>query len=147
MQVYKKSKTIAVIALMAFALQMCLPLLAAYTTSAAQTTPLAATQTADINAPSAGLEGHVLVCTAQGFKWVKIADLSSQDNSPQPSTHYGCPMCCVGGHLAKAPPSFNTLQRFETVLARTVGDAFSEPGAIQQRLMALGHFSRAPPQA
>lgn len=39
--------------------------------------------------------GKVLLCTAEGFKWVKVADLQS---GKTPRSHYQCPLCYLAAH-------------------------------------------------
>lgn len=42
----------------------------------------------------------VLICTGDGFKWVKWADLQSGKEKHNPS-HYKCPLCYIAAHAFK----------------------------------------------
>ncbi len=35
----------------------------------------------------------ILICTAQGYKWVDISELENTDQSEQPKQHFECPLC------------------------------------------------------
>ncbi len=42
--------------------------------------------------------GKILICTGNGFKWVKIAELE-QEKQHIPSDHYKCPLCYIASHV------------------------------------------------
>ncbi len=51
---------------------------------------------------------QILICTDAGFKWVKLADLLSGKEKPEPHPDYKCPLCYIASHGMKAlaPASF-----------------------------------------
>ena len=82
---------IARIALIAFLLNVMMPFFAVY----------------NVEHPSPAKEisslfgEKVLICTGDGFKWVKWADLESGKEKHAPSSHYKCPLCYLAAHGLK----------------------------------------------
>jgi len=35
----------------------------------------------------------ILICTAQGYKWIDISELENTDQSERPKQHFECPLC------------------------------------------------------
>lgn len=145
MKAHKKTRVLACITLLAFVMEVLLPFAAIYAQPAfaqAASSPLA-------NQPDATHTSgqRALVCTAQGFKWVQLEDLSSPESSPQASKHVSCPLCYAGSHLAKAPPPFDPFKLFIDLASPSQRSVPPRPKAVKARLLALGHFSRGPPQA
>lgn len=44
----------------------------------------------------------ILLCTGDGFKWVKLADLQSGKENPKPYHGYECPLCYAASHGLKS---------------------------------------------
>ncbi|HRK57513.1 MAG TPA: hypothetical protein PLQ67_08335 [Burkholderiaceae bacterium] len=141
MKAHNKTRVLAGITLMAFVMDVLLPFVLAFALPAASAQ---AAHSFNTQAPSSQ---RVLICTAQGFKWVALEERSNAENKPQPSKHVSCPVCCAGSHLAKAPPPFDPFKLFARLDASGERSAAPTPHSIKARLLALGHFSRGPPQA
>ncbi len=43
-------------------------------------------------------EDKILICTTQGFKWVSLADLEEQNNTPSSQHRFKCPLCYLPVH-------------------------------------------------
>ncbi len=55
-------------------------------------------------AKSASIFGEkILICTAEGFRWVKWSDLQDGKVSHEPSKHYKCHQCYIAQHSTGAP--------------------------------------------
>lgn len=82
----------------------------------------------------------VLLCTAEGFKWVKIADMQ---NGKTPRSHYQCPLCYLAAHgLAHALPHAETVVPHRFALSVTGSGYEYFPAAT---LLHGTSESRAPP--
>jgi hypothetical protein len=51
---------------------------------------------------SSVLGERILICSADGFKWVKLEDLQSGKEKPKPHSDDKCPLCYAARHEAKA---------------------------------------------
>ena len=88
----KNCKHIARIALFAFLLNALLPFFAVYDVPAHQS---AAKEISSL------FGDKVLICSGDGFKWVKWEDLQSGKEQHTPPSHYKCPLCYVAAHGMK----------------------------------------------
>ncbi|MCC7260044.1 MAG: DUF2946 family protein [Alphaproteobacteria bacterium] len=88
-------RAIPLVAAFALLLQALLPFAAVY-----QPVPDATT------AERAALFGDkLLICSAEGFRWVRTQDLAEGKAHPQTSSDYKCPLCYIAANgLAVTPP-------------------------------------------
>ena len=128
----KNRSSIAYVALLAFLLNAFLPFYATYAMPFASGKPL-----------SAPFGEKILICTADGFKWVTWAELQKQSGHG-PASHYKCPLCYLAAHGLRdaAPPvalTFAAVER-EADLARP-----SRSFSLRHGRDRLPFTSRAPP--
>ena len=75
-----------------------LPFLAAYAAPQTLAPQLASSRSADMTS----LFGDsVLICTAEGFKWVSWEDVQTGKERPEPHSTYQCALCYKAGHDSK----------------------------------------------
>jgi hypothetical protein len=51
---------------------------------------------------SSAFDENILICTADGFKWVKLADLQSGKEKPKPHSGEQCQLCHLARHGLQA---------------------------------------------
>ncbi len=88
----KNIRHIARITLLAFLLNVLLPFFAVYDVSNHQ---------AFAKEKSSLFGEKVLICTGDGFKWVKWEDLQRDKEKHNPPSHYQCALCYVAAHGLK----------------------------------------------
>lgn len=94
MQKVSKIRYYPLVVLIAFVMNAVLPFFAVYNLSAGNTD----TQTKHL---SSVFGESILICSGDGFKWVKLADLQSGKENPKPHPDYKCPLCYVARHGLK----------------------------------------------
>ncbi len=86
----------------------------------------------------------ILICTGDGFKWVKLADLESGKEKHNPS-HYKCPLCYIAAHAFKylfmLASLFLVFPRRKSESRRRIVFDYRPPAFYLQSLLG----SRAPP--
>jgi hypothetical protein len=55
------------------------------------------------NRLSATLGEQILICSGDGFKWVKLSDLRSGKEKPAPHSGDKCPLCNIARHSVTVP--------------------------------------------
>jgi len=58
-------------------------------------------QHAEIALDSSAFGNKILLCTGEGFKWIKLADLQSGKEKPKPHSGNQCPLCYAARHGLK----------------------------------------------
>ncbi len=76
--------------LIAFVASVLLPFFAVYNTG----------QLSAANAKTALFAGRLLICTADGFRWIKLSDVGKQQPHT-PLAHYQCALCFFAAHGLK----------------------------------------------
>lgn len=90
----KNIPPIALVALFAFLLNALLPFFAVYNVQDGHDNQSAARQMASL------FGEKVLICTSDGFKWVKWADIEKEGKPHKPS-NYQCGICYLAAHGTK----------------------------------------------
>jgi hypothetical protein len=130
-------RAIALVTLMAFAMNAMLPFFASVTTTSAQA--------AEQNELSSLFGEKILICTATGFKWVTWAELQDQKQQPAQSDYYKCPVCFAGACSAPSylPTDFQIIKHAlsTATFAYLLVDGISR----KSEPLLLGRHSRAPP--
>lgn len=125
---------IARITLLAFLLNAVLPFFAVYDVP---------THQAFAKEMSSLFGEKVLICTGEGFKWVKWEDLQSGKEKHNPDSHYKCPLCYLAAHGLKdiITPDTMTLASVENGESGIAGYDY-RPAAFYLRSSL---HNRAPP--
>lgn len=55
-------------------------------------------QTSYLSNSTQELSTKILICTAQGYKWVEISELENEDQTQPIKPHYECPLCYSASH-------------------------------------------------
>lgn len=129
-------KNISRITLLAFLLNAVMPFFAVYDVASHQ---------AFAKEISSLFGEKVLLCTADGFKWVKWEDLQSGKEKHNPASHHKCPLCYLAAHGVKnlITPSAIALASVESSASRyMVYDHRPADFCLQSPL-----HSRAPPSS
>jgi hypothetical protein len=123
-------KYFSFIALFAFLLNVMLPFFAVYNPASASDAP--------------AIDGKILICSGDGFKWVKLSDLQSGKEVPA-HTHYKCALCYVAAHGVKATPVSPALNIREYQL-QINSVAYFEAADFSNSLYSISRINpRAPP--
>lgn len=89
----------------------------------------------------------ILICTADGFKWVAFDALQNEDNNHPSSNkkHYECPLCYVSAHGLKDFLSVsNSIFVHELITTKSLYGEYNKSPFMSQPSLA-GYLSRAPP--
>ena len=78
--------------ILAFIINAILPFFAVYNLSADHT---------EARRLSSVFGEQIIICTGDGFKWVKLADLQSGKEKPTPHSDTKCPLCYAARHGLK----------------------------------------------
>lgn len=90
----------ATLAFFAILLNAVVPFFAVYTTP----------HSASVEKTPSTIGNKVLLCTLEGFRWVKLADLKT-GKSPVPNSHYKCPLCYLSVYgIAHETPLLEIVQ-------------------------------------
>lgn len=125
---------------LAFLLNVLLPFFAVYNVSRAE-----AAEPYPPSALSAMFGEKLLICTADGFKWVNAADLQNGKETPTPHPEFKCAACYVAAHGIKTPPAVGVAIPQHLAAIHVFIPHFSPPTAIRSTLFLHGRHSRAPP--
>lgn len=90
------------------------------------------------------LDEKVLICTAQGFQWVKWADLQSGKEQPKPPPHYKCPACYIASHGLGTPTKIVALDASVPLTALRWLPSYTHT-ALSGDILWRRDRSRAPP--
>lgn len=85
----------------------------------------------------------ILVCTAEGFKLINIADI--EKNKPQPHPQFKCPICYVSAHGAKNSSASAYVKINYQPTIRLIEFFPNSSAHIKQQLFSNSNQSRAPP--
>ena len=88
-----KTHYYSLVVLIAFAINVMLPFFAVYNPSASNT---------EIQHLSSVFGESIIICTGDGFKWVKLADLQNGKEKPKPHSDTKCPLCYAASHGLKS---------------------------------------------
>ncbi|TNE31394.1 MAG: hypothetical protein EP349_04075 [Alphaproteobacteria bacterium] len=137
-----KKRSLIVVAAAAILLNALLPFYATYDSEALAAKLAAKSETQEL---SALLGEKVLICTGDGFKWVKRADLQNGEEQPAQHPRLKCPLCylAVFGVKQILPPVIASLDH----VPASVNDILQPPGSDLQyaSLTYRSYDSRAPP--
>lgn len=98
-------------------------------------------------AESASIFGEkMLICTAEGFRWVKWTDLQQSKVQHQPSKHYKCSDCYMTQHGTAAPVSVVALDASVPLAALRWLPSYTHT-ALSGDILWQRDRSRAPPLA
>lgn len=128
----RQSKTKRVVAwsvTLAFVFNLLLPLFASYSISLAQ---------------ASGTGNKVLLCTAEGYKWVSLEIPTEQAPAPDSTQHYKCPLCLLQLDkpvVTHSEPVF--LKVASTFIAVSTTATYVQ--SLKTRRLLLGRTARAPP--
>jgi hypothetical protein len=93
MKINGKLKYISIIALAAFLMNVIVPFFATYNITGNVT---------NVKEVSSVFGDKIFICTGDGFKLVKLADLQSGEEVPKSHSGYKCALCYVAAHSLKA---------------------------------------------
>lgn len=83
-----KNRLLSIAVLIAFLLNVAMPFFAVYQVP----------QTPQIGKLASVFGEKILICSGEGFKWVKLADLQSGKETPRPHANIKCPLCFIARH-------------------------------------------------
>jgi len=133
------TRPIAYIAFLAFLMNVMVPFFAVYNVQDTQNNHGTAKEMASL------FGEKILICTGDGFKWVKLADLESGKEKPKPHPDYKCPLCYIAAHAFKylflLAAVFLIFPRRKSESRRRVVFDYRPPAFYLQSLLG----SRAPP--
>lgn len=131
-----RAKYYLLVTLLAFVISAILPFFAVYNLPA----------TGEQSAKLSSVFGEkILICTAEGFKLVKVADVESGKEKPIPHPQFKCPVCYVSAHGIKntAPVQIAQLNYQPTI---QIVQFLPNHGFILKRNVFLNNNpTRAPP--
>lgn len=140
MEYNARKRSLLLLTLFAFFVNILLPFAAVYNPSSAQ-----AAQKIE---KSALFGEKILICTADGFKWVTWEELEQKQGKhpgPGEKQHYECPLCYIAAHATK-----DFLPATQVIFTYTITEKqqarlnFSDD-VLQSRFSAYAYQSRAPP--
>lgn len=143
----KKAKNIRylfILTAIAFLMNAIIPFFAVYNLQ--QTTTAKPNQfTAAQNSSLFG--DKVLICTADGFKWISWKNLQNGKEQPKQHPHYKCPLCYVAAHGTKQLlPSQNiTIAYIPAIKQLTY--VILTTSATHTQFLYGNRLSRAPPHS
>jgi len=123
--------------LLAFVFNLLLPFFASYS--------LGSAQAASADDLSALIGDKVLLCTSTGYKWVSLGEFLGEEQAPETSDHYKCPLCYLSVDKPEAIASNYTMQLSVSPAYRVStwsGAPVENPKTVG---LLLGRSTRAPP--
>lgn len=126
-------KHIARLVLLTFVLSLGLPFFAVYDTSGQ----------ALAKKPASIFGETILICTGDGFKWVKWADLQSGKEKRHTPSHYKCALCYLHAHGMKDIALPDTAALSDATYPPSDIFVYGHGGAASH--LDTGLYSRAPP--
>lgn len=134
-------RSFAFLTFVAFLMSVTLPFYVGYTTPQAAAAQTEVSSSTDGTLP---FGDEILICTADGFKWVSWQDLQSGKEQQEPHTQYECPLCYVSTHGAKYTVSAQTIAI--TYHQNVEHTSFYVPNiTMMSQFTGRGFRTRAPP--
>ena len=88
--------------------------------------------------------GKILICTADGFRWVTWDELQNGEEQPEPQSHQHCILCFVAPLAVKASVIEDGTPVFYSINTQRV--SYSAVDAVlSNQFHRRGFLSRAPP--
>ena len=91
MRKFFNTRFYTLLTLLAFSINTILPFFAVYNVAANEASHV-----------SSLFGEKILICSGEGFRWVKLADLQSGKEKPKPHSGDQCPLCYAANHGLKA---------------------------------------------
>ena len=135
----RRSRQIVFMTLIAFLMNAILPFFATYNTPdhSASTVAFAKQVT------SAPFGDRILICTGDGFKWVKWSDLQ-KEKKHSPTSHYKCVLCFLAAHGLKHLALFGAIALAYALALRNAAQVAYAYRPVAFYRKSTRH-SRAPP--
>jgi hypothetical protein len=133
----QKNSFLTIFAALMLLLQFSLPFFATYQLPAPTATQRASSIFGD----------KILICTADGFRFVSFADIISGKEKPKLHKQYQCPVCYVSAHnqiIESSPPAQITAPTFVVLASASLAFA-SEPNLATQHWRE--RLTRSPPHS
>lgn len=133
-----KIRILSFLTILAFVINAFVPFFAVYNIAAAQ-----AAEQSDIQS----FDEKILICTADGFKWVTWEELQQEETDHQTpdQKHYECPLCYVSAHgLKDFLPATAVIVTQKLSKEHTESAGYAET-VTKPRFAVAGYRTRAPP--
>lgn len=139
MKTSKRIRYISAITLFMFFINVMLPFYAVYDIPKAL-----ASEQLDANQNASLFGEKILICTAEGFKLVSLADLQSGKEQPKKHPQYKCALCYVAAHGTKHMLDVQEVEHIYYGYYQPIAYSLSSVYAVSQ-LYSRGFNTRAPP--
>lgn len=133
------SRSVAFLTFMVFFMNALLPFFAVYPS------PAQAQESSGFVSGTDSANDKILICTSQGYKWVSLKDFQGGKHQPTEKKHVECGLCFISAHgLNHLLSSSGDIFSLTPAQAKGVYHTDYTDVTIR-KLVALGHFTRAPP--
>ncbi len=135
-----KKVVVPLLTSVALLLNLMLPFFAVYHSQQASAAPVSAESMATL------FDEKVLICTSEGFKWVRWADIVDGSEPLSPHPQYQCALCYIAAHgISHMLPSGVLEADMNLLSMHHSRNRFFSEHPIQTQLLPGSRLSRAPP--